>query len=75
MRESSDGWGAVPVRSDACWSIGERVYGAIDDCPGTVVGVSDVVAAFVSVVWRGGTDAVVYPQDTIMIRKAWPWES
>lgn len=60
----------------ARFAVGERVFGAIDGCPGTVVHVSNVVAALVSVVWDGGDkEAVIYPMDTIMIRKAWPWES
>lgn len=79
MRQSGDGRGAVQPWGDApgtpAYAVGERVFGAIDGCPGIVVGVSNVVAPLVSVEWSdGGKEAVIYPIDTIMIRKAWPWE-
>lgn len=81
MRESGSGRGAVPIwgntqppQTTPAYAVGERVFGAIDDCPGTVVHVSNVVAALVSVEWSDGKEAVIYPANTIMIRKAWPWE-
>lgn len=52
---------------------GERVYGAIDNCPGTVISVDAEFDTFI-VQWDGNDFPVVYPQDTIMIRKAFPWE-
>lgn len=78
MRESGSGRGAVPPWSDAPeippYAVGERVFGAIDGCPGTVVHVSNVIAALVSVEWSDGKEAVIYPAETSMIRKAFPWE-
>jgi hypothetical protein len=70
----------MQVRSDTpatpTYAVGERVFGAIDGCPGTVVSVSTVVAPVFSVVWSTGRgEEIIYPMDTIMIRKAWPWET
>lgn len=72
MRESSDGRSEVPP-----WRVTQRVYGAIDDCPGTVVSVDKPAGTF-TVEWldRSGHDVpVVYPDNTIMVRRAWPWQS
>ena len=52
---------------------GERVYGAIDGCPGTVVSVDDKFNTFI-VQWDGNDFPVVYPVDTAMVRSAFPWE-
>lgn len=75
MRETGNGWEALPTRGDA-YAVGERVFGAIDGLPGTVVSVSHVVAPLVVVQWadENAVGDVIYPQDTILIRKAWPWE-
>lgn len=64
----------MQTRSDPsvpAYAVGQTVYGAIDDQPGTVV---DVSSATFSVVWNDGKAPVTYPQDTIMVQKAWPWE-
>lgn len=63
-------------RDAPTWFQGQRVFGAIDGCPGTVTAVSNVVAPLVCVVWDGqdALGAVIYPQNTILIRRAWPWE-
>lgn len=82
MRQSSDGrlemppWGDTPAGKPVApaYAVGERVYGAIDGCPGTVASVSTVVAPIFSVVWSTGDGEIIYPMDTIMVRKAWPWE-
>lgn len=67
MRQDSDEREAVPV-----WSVAQRVFGAIDGCPGEVVSVG---AGTFNVRWSDGTrDAVVYPEDTIMVRAGFPWE-
>ena len=72
MRQSSDGRDTMQTRGDA-YAVGERVFGAIDGCPGEVVSVGD---STFTVDWTdaGGADAVVYPKDTIMVRRAFPWE-
>lgn len=69
MRENSDGRSEVPP-----WRNAQRVYGAIDDCPGTIVSVDTERRTF-AVDWKGNGFSVEYPDDTIMIRKAWPWEA
>lgn len=71
-RDTVQIWGDAP--EPPAYAVGERVFGAIDGCPGTVAGFSNVVAALVSVEWSDGKEAVIYPADTIMIRKAFPWE-
>ena len=52
---------------------GERVYGAIDNCPGTVVSVDTRFDTFL-VQWDGNDFPVVYNSDTMMVRGAFPWE-
>lgn len=70
----------MQTRGDApdtpAYAVGERVFGAIDGCPGIVVSVSNVVAPLVVVQWADANAVgdVIYPADTIMIRKAYPWE-
>lgn len=69
MRESDSG------RSEVFpWGYAQRVYGAIDDCPGTIISVDRSTDSF-TVRWDG-EDAlgVTYPQDTVMVRRAFPWE-
>jgi len=57
------------------WFQGQRVYGAIDNCPGTVVSVDAFSTSPVFAVrWEDAVGEVIYPHDTIMVRKAWPWE-
>lgn len=75
MWEDGNGREALLFRGDA-YAVGERVFGAIDGLPGTVVGVSNVVAPLVTVQWadENAVGDVIYPADTILIRKAWPWE-
>lgn len=74
MRESSERRDTVPPGGNA-WRVGDKVKGAIDGVGGTVVHVSNVVAALVSVEWNDGNkEAVIYPADTIMIERAMPWE-
>ena len=77
MRESSNGRRDLPAWSDAPaatpYDPGDRVCGALDGYPGCVVSV-DASARTVTVIWHGEWDAVVYPEDTIMIRRAMPWE-
>lgn len=53
---------------------GERVYGAIDDCPGCVISVDAEFDTF-TVQWDGNDFPVVYDAATIMVRRPWPWES
>lgn len=69
MRKDSDGRDTVPL-----WSVAQRVYGAIDSCPGTVVSVDDRFDTFI-VKWEGNDFPVVYPRETIMIRRGFPWET
>lgn len=70
MRQDDDGRDTVPA-----WSITQRVFGAIDNCPGTVVSV-DATADTFSVQWadQAALGGIVYPSDTIMVRPAFPWE-
>lgn len=73
----------MPVRGDArsletasAYAVGERVFGAIDSCPGDVVSVDRARGTF-TVEWldaSGSGVSVVYPEDTVMVREAWPWE-
>ena len=64
----------MSVRGDA-YKIGERVYGAIDGQPGIVVSVDNAARTF-AVQWadENALGDVVYPFDTIMVRRAYPWE-
>lgn len=74
MWQDSDGRDTMPIWSYA--STGERVYGAIDGCPGDIVSVDKIAGTFV-VEWldaSGSGVSVVYPMNTVMVRKAWPWE-
>lgn len=68
MRENSNGRDNVPA-----WRVSQRVYGAIDGVPGTVVYV-DATAGIFTVKWTDGTTPVVYPMETAMVRGAYPWE-
>jgi hypothetical protein len=45
----------------------------LDGCPGNVVSVDAAFNTFI-VQWDGNDFPVVYPEDTIMVRKAFPWE-
>lgn len=85
MREDSSGRNTVPPwgqphdavdtqpASAPCYAVGNRVCGAIDGCPGTVVSVDEQFGTCV-VKWDVGDFPIVYPMDTVMIRKAMPWE-
>jgi hypothetical protein len=53
---------------------GQRVYGALDNLPGTVVSVDPERGTF-AVHWDGNDFPVVYPADSIMVREGWPWET
>lgn len=68
MRENDDGRNAVFP-----WSVSQRVFGAIDGLPGRVVSVDEQFGTFI-VKWDDGDFPVVYPEGTIMIRRAFPWE-
>lgn len=70
MREDDHGRSEVPV-----WRVSQRVAGALDGCPGTVISVDAFSGyGYFAVKWDDGTDAVVYPRETIMVRRAMPWE-
>lgn len=71
MREDDAGRDKMPL-----WGVAQRVYGAIDNCPGTVVSVDANVNNF-AVQWadENAVGDVIYPCDTIMVRRAFPWES
>ena len=78
MRQSGERRDQMQFGSDAPaspgYAVGDRVCGALDGCPGTVVSVSSVVAPLISVVWDDGDGKeIIYPADTIMIRRLWPW--
>ena len=67
-------WGdtSSALSGQSPYAVGDIVAGSIDGVLGKVVGAD---ADVVSVVWDdGGAEAVRYPQDSIMIRRAWPWE-
>lgn len=70
MRSQDDGRSEVPP-----WSVAQRVYGAIDGCPGTIVSMDAERETF-TVQWadENAVGDVVYPFDTIMVRSAFPWE-
>ena len=68
MRENGEGRDKVPP-----WSVAQRVCGAIDGWPGTVVSVDAERGTF-EVKWSDGMYPITYPMDTAMVRKAWPWE-
>ncbi len=55
------------------YAVGETVCGALDGCPGTVLSVDDQFGTFI-VKWDTNDFPVVYNTDTMMVRKAWPWE-
>lgn len=57
------------------WTAHERVFGAIDGCPGTVVSV-DAIGGTFTVQWadQDAVGNVIYPFDTIMVRRKFPWE-
>lgn len=59
------------------YAVGDAVHSTIDGIPGTVVSVSNVVAPLVVVQWadENAVGGVIYPANTTLIRKAWPWES
>jgi hypothetical protein len=66
MREDDAGRDKVPL-----WRVSQRVFGAIDNVPGTVVSVGERT---IIVQWSDGSSAVTYPVDTAMVRRAFPWE-
>lgn len=68
MREDDDGRGALPV-----WRLTQRVRGAIDDWPGSVVAVDEAAGTF-QVIWSDGMYPITYPVDTAMVRASFPWE-
>lgn len=77
MRESGNGQRTVFPWSDAQapYVVGDTVYSGASR--GTVVHVSDVVAALISVEWDDGKEkygAIIYPAGSTFIRKAFPWE-
>lgn len=82
MRQDSDGREAVPVWSDPLhtaappYAIRQRVFGAIDGVAGTVLSV-DTVNRIFSVQWcdAHAVGDVTYPFDTVMVRRAFPWEN
>jgi len=55
------------------YEVGDRVRGALDGLPGVVASV-DRQFDTILVKWDDGDFPVVYPSDTIMIRRAMPWE-
>lgn len=69
MSEDDAGRNTLPV-----WSVAQRVYGAVDDCPGYVISVDPDAGTF-TVEWRDDGFPVVYPVDTMMVRRGFPWES
>lgn len=68
MSKDADGRGALPV-----WRVSQHVYGAIDNCPGVVISLDERFETFI-VQWNGNDFPVVYPYDTIMVRRGFPWE-
>jgi hypothetical protein len=55
------------------WCVSQRVAGALDGCFGTVISV-DINAGTFTVDWTDDA-VVVYPEDTIMVRRTMPWET
>jgi len=55
------------------YALGDRVRGALDGLPGVVASV-DRQFDTILVKWDGQDFPVVYPVDTIMIRRTMPWE-
>lgn len=73
MREDDHGRSEVPV-----WRVSQRVAGALDGCPGDIVSVDAERGTF-TVEWLdasgSGVSVVIYPEDTIMVRRCMPWET
>lgn len=63
-------WGDTPATP--CYAVGDRVRGTLDGCAGTVVAVDHRARTF-TVDWTDDA-VVVYPEDTIMVRRSMPWE-
>lgn len=66
----------MQVRGDTFeWFLGQKVRGAIDDVSGTVTRTDHVAGTF-SVQWCDQTALgdIVYPGDTIMVKKGYPWD-
>jgi len=62
----------MQTRRDASpYVLGQRVFGAIDGCSGNVV---SVYGGTFIVLWRDYGVPVVYPENTMMVRRAFPWE-
>ena len=55
------------------YEVGDRVRGALDGLPGVVTSVDRQFDTII-VWWDGNDFPVVYPEDSIMIRRALPWE-
>lgn len=57
------------------YAVGETVVSVVDGERGTVTGASTVVAPLVTVRWQNAVgEDVIYPMDTQLIRRLWPWE-
>ena len=54
------------------YALGDRVCGALDGWPGSVVAVGDNTF---DVRWDDGMYPITYPVETIMVRRAMPWET
>ena len=51
--------------------MGTRVCGTLDNYPGTVVAVGETTFG---VRWADGMYPITYPVETVMVRRAMPWE-
>lgn len=59
------------------YTAGECVFATYYGCAGTVVAVSNVISPLIVVRWGNQKDAmgdIIYPADTPLVRRAWPWE-
>ena len=74
MRKSNDRRNTLPLGGNT-YAIGETVFSVVDGARGKVSRTSTVVAPLVCVLWNGAAEDVIYPMDTQIIRKAWPWEN
>ena len=53
------------------YAMGTRVCGTLDNYPGTVVAVGETTFG---VRWADGMYPITYPVETVMVRRAMPWE-
>lgn len=80
MREDSSGrgtvfpWGEPPATEPIPYAPGEVVISVGDNARGTVTRTSDVVAPLVCVLWDGDKEDVIYPANTEVFRRLYPWE-